>query len=184
MGAGVQTREISNQSDMSELTTGEIFDAYAPFVLRMVRRLGVSESDREDVAQEVFIVIHRKLGQFDHTCSLKTWIFAITRRVVAGYKRKAHFRKEVVSKTTPEGATSPEEAETSSQMDLLRQSLDRLSEKQRSVFILYELEGLSMNEVSKAVGCPLFTAHTRLRTARKKILAFYKQVENGGRRGK
>ena len=61
----------------------EIFRQYAPFAWRALRRLGVPDADVEDVCQEVFVVVHRKLGDFEGRSSLKTWIYGICPRTAS-----------------------------------------------------------------------------------------------------
>src|SRR5207302_10408961 len=73
----------------------EVFRQYAPFVWRALRRLGVPESDVEDVCQEVFVVVHRKLGDFEGRSSLRTWIYGICTRTASDYRRSGRVRREI-----------------------------------------------------------------------------------------
>src|SRR5262245_46030301 len=84
---------------MSAPTTdlAEIFESYAPFVWRVLRRMGVAEADAEDVCQEVFLVVHRRLAEFEARSSLRTWIYSICLRCAAAYRNRAHHRREVRS---------------------------------------------------------------------------------------
>ena len=83
-------------------TLAEIFREYAPFVWRGLRRLGVPESDVEDVCQEVFVVVHRKLGDFEGRSSLRTWIYGICARTASDYRRSGRVRREVVTDAPPD----------------------------------------------------------------------------------
>jgi len=153
----------------------EIFRQHAPFVWRGLRRLGVPESDVEDVCQEVFVVVHRKLGDFEGRSSLKTWIYGICARTASDYRRSGRVRREVVTDTPPE---APHEGASAYDTFALRQAratldhiLDELDDDKRSVFVLYEIEELTMAEVAEALGCPLQTAYSRLHAARKVVEA-------------
>jgi RNA polymerase sigma-70 factor (ECF subfamily) len=153
---------------------GEIFRDYAPFVWRGLRRLGVPESDVEDVSQEVFVVIHRKLSDFEGRSSLRTWIYGICARTASDYRRSGRVRREVVTDTPPD---APQEGGQHDAVALkqaratLDRILDELDTDKRSVFVLYEIEELTMAEVAEAIGCPLQTAYSRLHAARKVVEA-------------
>jgi RNA polymerase sigma-70 factor, ECF subfamily len=150
-------------------SVGAIFAEHASFVLRTLRRLGVRPSDVEDAVQDVFVVVHRNLERYDVASSLRSWLFGITTRVASDYRRKAYVRREQMTDLPPDEATPPDQAETRA---LLDRALDRLDDRQREVFILYELEGLAMSDVAELVRCPLQTAYSRLHTAREKVRAF------------
>jgi RNA polymerase sigma-70 factor, ECF subfamily len=152
----------------------EIFREYAPFVWRGLRRLGIPESDVEDVCQEVFVVVHRKLGDFEGRSSLRTWIYGICARTASDYRRSGRVRREVVTDAPPD---APQEGgqhdavalrQARAQLDRI---LDELDDDKRSVFVLYEIEELTMAEVAEALACPLQTAYSRLHAARKVVEA-------------
>jgi RNA polymerase sigma-70 factor (ECF subfamily) len=153
----------------------EIFREYAPFVWRGLRRLGVPESDVEDVCQEVFVVVHRKLGDFEGRSSLKTWIYGICARTASDYRRSGRVRREVVTDAPPEQAQEGGGQDDAVALRQARATLDRildqLDDDKRSVFVLYEIEELTMAEVAEALGCPLQTAYSRLHAARKIVEA-------------
>lgn len=147
-----------------------VFAENVAFVLRTVRRLGVRDGDVEDVAQDVFVVVHRKLETWDRRCAIRTWLFGVVFRVVSDYRRRASVVREVITDRLPEGSTGATEAEGDAQIAALMRALESLDEQQRAVFVLYELEGMAMKEVAEAMACPLFTAYTRLRAARRRVL--------------
>lgn len=168
----------------SQLTFVEVFHAHAAYVLRLLRRLGVREPDLEDVAQEVFLVVHAQLPAFEGRSKLKTWICGICLRKASGYRRKAHRRRELAMAAVPEHASASSQdllLERNEQAALLQEGLSQLSEKQLQVFVLYEIEELSMLEVARAVGCPRFTAYTRLHSARRALRAFLEKARRHGR---
>jgi RNA polymerase sigma-70 factor (ECF subfamily) len=140
---------------------------------RSLRRLGVPEADVEDAAQEAFVVIHRKLPEFEGRSSLKTWIFGICMRVASDWRKRAHIRREAPMEEAPERTTSGETPTRQIAMKQARTVLDQalagLDEDKRAVFVLFELEQASMHEVAEAVGVPLQTAYARLYAARRFI---------------
>lgn len=162
-------------------TAQEVFAEHAPFVLRSVRRLGIRESEVEDVAQEVFVIVHRKLGTWNGTSTLRTWLFGIALRVASAHRRKAHVRREVLDGGTTAAPSVPPEQQDALRRKELRAQLDRaldtLDEGKRAVFVLYELEGVPMTEIAEGLGCALFTAYGRLREARERVRACFEQAE-------
>jgi RNA polymerase sigma-70 factor (ECF subfamily) len=130
----------------------------------------VREADVEDVCQEVFVVVHRKLADFEGRSSLRTWIYGICARTASDYRKSARVRHEIVTDTPPEATSDAKQhdvivlREARAKLDRI---LDQLDDDKRAVFVLYEIEELSMNEVAEALGCPLQTAYSRLHAARK-----------------
>jgi len=151
-----------------------VFQEHAPYVWRAIRRLGVAEADADDVCQDVFIVVHRKLGTFHGGSSLQTWLYGICLRVVSEHRRRPHRRREQVVSAVPDeavDASQEDEVEHRRELGRLDAALDQLDDDKRAVFVLFELEQMPMVEVAKAVGCPLQTAYSRLHAARKIVEA-------------
>jgi RNA polymerase sigma-70 factor, ECF subfamily len=152
----------------------EVFRSDAGFVLRVLRRLGVPESDLEDAGQDVFVVVHRKLSSFDGRSSLRAWLFGIASRVALARRRRAYVRHEQSRADLDPIIDGAEQSDQSTRLDarvLLIRALDKLDDDKRAAFVLYELEGFSMPEVSAAVGCPLQTAYSRVSVARATVKA-------------
>jgi RNA polymerase sigma-70 factor, ECF subfamily len=150
-----------------------VFQEHAPYVWRALRRLGVADADADDVCQEVFIVVHRKLATF-HGGSIRTWLYAICIRVASEHRRRPYRRREQVVEAVPEeGMAAPQEDDLDRRRALttLDRALDQLDDDKRAVFVLFELEQLSMVEVAEATGSPLQTAYSRLYAARKIVEA-------------
>ena len=140
------------------------------FLWRVLLRLGVPRSDAPDAAQEVFVIAHKKLSTFDGTSSPRTWLFGIARRVAADWRKRAHVKREEPSAKLPEQSTpaaQTAEVEARQARALLERALEQLSDEQRAVFVLFELEEWPMAEVAQAAACPLQTAYSRLHAARK-----------------
>ncbi len=154
-------------------TFADVFDRHARFVWRALRRQGVSEADIQDACQEVFLVIHRKLPEFEGRSTITSWIYSICIRVGSAFRRRSYKRHEIPAAIPPEQSVAPLqqiELETLDALQELDRALAQLSESQRQVFVLYEIEQLGMKEVAAVLGCPLQTAFSRLYAARQKVV--------------
>jgi RNA polymerase sigma-70 factor, ECF subfamily len=158
------------RSEPCSLVFAEVYEEHFDFVWRSARRLGVSALHVDDVVQEVFLVVHRRLHEFEARSSLKTWLFAITRRVVGDYRRSARRKpSEPIGNFEPEAhANSAADAQLERNEDtrLLYSLLDELEPEKREVFVLAELEQISGPEIAAALGENLNTVYARLRAAR------------------
>lgn len=149
-----------------------VVQEHGPYIWRVLRRLGVRTADIEDVWQETFIVVHRKLDTFEGRSKVRTWISAIAVRVASDYRNRAHRRREQATDELPdEGAPANQDADliTKERRALLDRLLTTLKPDQREVLVLYEFAELPMAEVAEAVGCPLQTAYSRLHAARRAL---------------
>jgi RNA polymerase sigma-70 factor (ECF subfamily) len=152
----------------------EIFRDHAPRVWRALRRLGIAEADVPDLCQDVFVVVHRKLPEFEGRSTLATWIYGIAVRVAADHRRRAHVRRERAVAEVPEERRSAPQFESLARERarvMLDAALDTLDDDKRAVFVLYEIEQLAMPEIAEALDCPLQTAYSRLYSARKHVRA-------------
>jgi RNA polymerase sigma-70 factor (ECF subfamily) len=155
-----------------------VYREHFRFVWRTVRRLGIEGALVDDVVQEVFVVVHRRLGDFEGRSAAKTWLYGIVRRVVADHRRTMR-RKPLGTAADGEGldgASAPEagpeaSAEQAERVRLLHQLLSQLDEAKREVFILAELEGLTLAEIAEALGVNANTVASRLRAARREFEA-------------
>ncbi|MET0388724.1 MAG: RNA polymerase sigma factor [Polyangiales bacterium] len=149
-------------------TTSKLFEAHGALVLRLVRYLGVHDSQAEDVAQEVFVVAHRRLDTLQRNESARSWLFGIARRVAANHVRKTKRSREhtLAHWDVADSGDPAAELQLARDRALLTRALERLDDDKRVVFVLFELEGLTMQEIAEMVGCPLATAYSRLSAAR------------------
>ncbi|HVR21061.1 MAG TPA: RNA polymerase sigma factor [Polyangiaceae bacterium] len=149
-----------------------IYDAHFDFVWRSLRRLGVREPDVLDLAQKVFLTAHVKLPEFEGRSRVSTWLFGICQRVASDYRRSAVFRREVATDaaeielfgTSPDDASSGMEARQTAA--LAEALLSKLPEEQRVVFVLFELEEMSGQDIAELLDVPVGTIRSRLRLAR------------------
>jgi RNA polymerase sigma-70 factor (ECF subfamily) len=163
----------------------EVFRQYAPFVWRALRRLGVAEADVEDVCQEVFMVVARKLESFEGRSALRTWIYGISARTASDYRRRA-VRREIATAEVPAGGVDGQQDRALMEKEARRaldRILDELDEDKRAVFVLYEIEELGMADVAEALGCPLQTAYSRLHAARRIVEAAFARAREAAHVG-
>jgi len=148
----------------------EIYDEHFDYVWRMVRRVGVADASVDDVVQNVFIIVHRKLPSFEGRSKVRTWIYGIVRRVVSDYRRSRSRRNPTAQIDEPLQdfrAQSPAElAERKEANALLHEILSRFDDEKREVFILAEMEQMTAPEIAEATGVKLNTVYSRLRAAR------------------
>jgi RNA polymerase sigma-70 factor, ECF subfamily len=158
---------------------GAVYEAHFRFVWRCVRSLGVHDAHLDDAMQDVFVVVQRRLPEFDGGVQLRTWLYAIALRIARKYRDRA--RREPASLDT-ERESQPElvleqsgegAALQSERLALARAVLETLSDEQREVFVLARVEQMSAPEIASVVGIPLNTVYSRLRAAR---LAFEAEV--------
>jgi RNA polymerase sigma-70 factor (ECF subfamily) len=150
----------------------DVYDAHAAFVWRILRGMGVSDVVVEDAVQDVFMVVHRRLAEFDGVGSLKTWLFQIAYRTACAYRRKQRragdhepFDDRVEALTR----TPAEEVERRETLSLVAHLLDGLDDEKRAVILLADIEEMTAPEIAVVTGTPLNTVYTRLRRARSEL---------------
>ena len=149
-----------------------VYAAELSWVWRTLWRLGVRDADLEDAAHDVFVVVHRKLVEYDPSRPLRPWLFGICFRTALDRRRRAHVVRETADDATVEragddGAFDPHRAaERNEARALVQTGLARLPLEQRAVFVLHELEGLPVPACVDVLGAPLNTLYSRLRLAR------------------
>jgi RNA polymerase sigma-70 factor, ECF subfamily len=158
------------------LDFSEVYEQMFPFVWRTVRRLGVDASAHEDVCQEVFVVVHRRLPEFRGRSSLKTWVFGIVVNVVQAHRRSLRRKSpahrgtgEIVDPELLAGPSnlSPYEAMTRAEAArVAHELLSSLDEEKRVVLLLAELEEMPAAEIARGIGVNVNTVYARLRAAR------------------
>jgi RNA polymerase sigma-70 factor (ECF subfamily) len=155
----------------------EVYHAYFRQTVAWMRGLGVPEAEIEDVAQEVFLVVRRKLSHF-HGGNLAGWLYRIANLTVRNFRRRAWFKnlflrgKEIDSMELAGPSTTPAMAlEKKQDQRVLAQMLARMSDKRRTTLVLFEIEGYSGQEIARVHGVPVKTVWTRLHHARKDLVA-------------
>jgi RNA polymerase sigma-70 factor, ECF subfamily len=169
-----QTHERSLLAADVQLDFDGVYREWFPHVVRWARALGGPSSDLDDVAQEVFVIVQRKLAAFDGE-NLPAWLFHITTRKVSDQRRRAWFRR-VFNRHDPDALSTlravddpANDLERKRRQQTLYRILDRISDKHRTVFVLFEVEEYSGEQISEILDIPLATVWTRLHHARKQL---------------
>jgi RNA polymerase sigma-70 factor, ECF subfamily len=163
------------------LTLEGVYRQHFDFVFRMAARLGGPGLDAEDAAQEVFLIVARKLDTYDGTSLVTTWLYGITLNVVRSLRRRLRIRR-LFERDEPKADVaiqSVDRAEVREAHRIAYGILDKLAPKKREAFILAEFEGLSCEEIAKMVGTRTETVWSRLHYARqefeKRLSAYHKR---------
>jgi RNA polymerase sigma-70 factor, ECF subfamily len=146
-----------------------VFREHGPFVHRVLGRLGVHPANVDDAFQEVFVVIHRRVPEFDPGAPIRPWIYGICVRVASRHRHRQSSSREVAAEeaSEPIDPTTPIDSITAKQArEVLSVILDQMDHDKRAVYVLHELEELSIPEVAQSLNCPVPTAYSRLRAAR------------------
>lgn len=153
----------------------EICVSHMDFVWRNLRRLGVAESSIDDAVQDVFLVVHRRLQDFEERSQMKTWLFGILLRVAATHRRTLQRRREHIVDAAPAPLESMPEHDVDGPLELLAKRearellhrlLGQLDDDKRAMLVSVELEQMSVPEAAESLGINLNTAYSRLRAAR------------------
>ena len=167
----------------SDVSFERIYDQWFDHVSRWVGALGASEADREDLVQDVFIVAHRRLASFDGA-NLAGWLYQIARRKVRDYRSLAwvkHFfaaSRGAIVDSTLQTLTSPlDHLETREKAALLEQLLKTLNLEQRAAFVLFEIEGVSGEQIAQLQAVPINTVWARIYKARRKLVDGLERLE-------
>lgn len=163
VGAAVQLPAARERAEL-------LYREHMAFVWRNARRLGCTDDWVDDAVHEVFLVAHRRLDEFQARSAVRTWLFAITYRVVARMRRDRSRRRQRVQRYLSESSEAIRDAASENEAaEYLRHLLLRLSEPQRLVLILAELEGFTSREIAETLGIPAGTVDSRLRAAREQL---------------
>lgn len=154
----------------------EVYDAHVEFVWSALVRLGVPASDADDATQEVFLVVHRRLEDFEGRASLRSWVYGICLRVASNHRRKRRTQRDSVSphddgnelaSSLPSSTRDPEEQLADHQARLVVEAaLASLAPEQQLMIVMFEIDDLSGKEIATTLGLPLGTVHSRLHRAR------------------
>ena len=158
----------------------QIYRAHNDFVWRSLRALGVWRPAIDDAVQDVFLIAHRRLPDYDpHRGTMRAWLFGFARMVSRKHAEKRARHKHNPFVDVP-GGTSTHRLGARPERVIARREAAALVERflagletdQRSVFFLKEVEGMSAPEIATAVDRKLNTVYSRLRLARRKFYRF------------
>lgn len=164
-------------SDFVPPSFSAVYAATLPVVRRSARGLGVHRHAMDDVVQDVFLTVHRRLPQFAGRCSVENWVFGILVRVVGNHRRTRRRKgaghalssavadpDELVGQDDPCETVSLREARS-----ILRDLLGKLKERHASLWILAKVDGLSPSQIAKMKGISVFTVYSRLKAAQNEL---------------
>ena len=171
LGVGL-VAPVLEERDRAEALYREHF----AFVWRNARRLGCSDDWVDDAVHEVFLVATRRLDEFEGRSGLRTWLFAITFRVVGRMRRDRARRQAHIARYAVEQPVAIADAARETEAaQYLRRLLLELNEAQRIVLILAQLEGFTSPEIAETLGLPVGTVDSRLRAARLQLLRVHQR---------
>jgi len=163
-------------------TFDAVYAEHFAFVWRNLRRLGVADENLRDAAQDAFLVVHRRLAEFESRAPLRSWLYSIVTRV-ARQHRRTRSRKELRNVEDADQVAGPrwlgpdQCAERGEALRLLLGLLEALDEDKREVLVLAELEGLTVPEIARCVDGNVNTVYSRLRAARQQIRTAWAQYQ-------
>jgi RNA polymerase sigma-70 factor (ECF subfamily) len=181
--AGTDAEGIRTSEGHATPSFDQVYRSCFVEVARWVRALGANPADIEDLTQEVFIIVRRKLAAFDGR-NLPGFLFRIAQRTVRDHRRSAWIRRLTGRRTrvpdlAARGPSALEVLEDRERQRVVEGILARMSDKRRTTFVLFEIEGYSGEEIAQIQSLPLKTVWTRLHHARKDFLRRVEQLPWG-----
>jgi len=169
----------ASQGDMQAFE--QVYKASSSFVYNVALRVVNNREDALEVAQEVFMTIHRKLKGFRFESSFKTWVYRITANSAINFAKKSSRIKTVPYEDAfGEGAVlneAQEQMDQEHQSQLVENLLAKLNPDQRACVVLRDIQGLSYEEMAQALGININTVRSRLKRAREKLMSVKKKVD-------
>ena len=176
--------EAGTNSGITRQSLEQAYREHSSFVWRNARRLGCDDDTAEDIVHEVFLVVSERFENFRHESSLRTWLFAITHRLVQRQlrdklRRGVRLQRHVESL---EVRSTRDLRDLTDASDYLRYLLSKLDDEKRIVFIMMELEGMTAVEIGSCLGLKAPTVESRLRMARAALTKMIERDEQRDRR--
>ena len=140
-----------------------MYRAELRYVWNSLRRMGIPPRALEDATHDVFVVVHRKLPEFDATRPVRPWLFGIAFRVAAAYRRRSGERNEILHPESQAGRHDPWPQLDA--RDEVLQALGMLEWEARAVLILHDIDGATANDISRETGFD--AVYSRIRAARR-----------------
>jgi RNA polymerase sigma-70 factor, ECF subfamily len=192
MQIAIVPADLSEPRAVAPLDFDEVYSAHFDFTYRVVVRLA-GTSHAEDLTQEVFAVVYRRLGEFEGRAKITTWLFQIAYRVVGAYLRRERLRRLLFGRSKDEDGSDNElepgasasalrRLEQVEDSEALASALERLSWKKRAVLVLHEVEEWPGELIAERMGIPVATVWTRLHHARKELAAMLERDQVRERR--
>lgn len=170
---GVTILTVPHRENLAPPDLERVYIEHADFMWACLARLGVREADIEDVLHEVFLAVHRRLSSFTGEGSLRGWLFAFCRRAAANYRRLARLHVEKTGAAPSDfdvasDVDGPERAASVNEtLDALERILATLPDDKRIVFVMFEIELMSAEEIAAVLEIPVGTVYSRAHWARR-----------------
>jgi RNA polymerase sigma-70 factor (ECF subfamily) len=163
----------------NDVSFSAVYQAEFAYVHRTMRRLGIRPADLDDLCHDLFVVVHRRLADFDPARPIRPWLFGIAYRVASDHRKRAHIKRELAVEVAEPTSGSPNpEQELAHKRDreLVLAALDTMDLDFRAAFVMHDIDGHSVPDISAALGVPLNTVYSRLRLAREKFAVAVKRL--------
>jgi len=176
--------EAPEDAHVDHLGAEALYRAYAPFVVKFLYRLGASAQELEDLVQQVFLVAHHRGGYVRRSAQPTTWLAAIAARVLSTHRRTLRRKhsnellpvgESVLEDVAEEGVDAHRHAEARESLARVWRALEKLTEDQRLLFILHEMEERSCESLARELELPLGTVHSRLHAARRAFIEAHRK---------
>jgi RNA polymerase sigma-70 factor (ECF subfamily) len=157
-----------------------LYRAEAGYVWQALRRLGVHTRDVPDVVHEVFVIVYRRLGEFDRDRPLRPWLFGIAFREASHYRRRAGHVREVVADEIRVLDESPGAEDRIAQAEddaLVARALAALDLDRRATLVMHDFDQHPVAEIAAAMSVPVKTVYSRLRIAREQFIAAVRRLQ-------
>jgi RNA polymerase sigma-70 factor (ECF subfamily) len=179
--ATIDPVRVEDEAKLRRPSFNEVYASCFRKVFSWVRAHGCADADVEDLVQEIFVIVQRKLPDFDGS-HLSGWLYRITARTVRDHRRSAWFRNLFARPSNVEvdeldhaRPGAPELIEERDARRVLHTLVAQLSPKWRSAFVLFEIEGVSGEEIAALEGISVAALWTRLHRARNEFAALVAQ---------
>ena len=156
-----------------------IYEAESSYVWKTLRRIGVAERDLEDLLHDVFVVVFRRLHEYDAARPIRPWLFGIAFRVASDYRRSSRQTREVLEPAREIVDATPGADERLAQArdrEIVVSALGSLDPDRRAVFVMHDLDGHSAPDIAAALSIPTNTVYSRLRVAREEFSAAVRRL--------
>jgi RNA polymerase sigma-70 factor (ECF subfamily) len=168
---------LTMEAVAGQLSFEQVYEASFDFVYRNAKRLGVLESATDDVVQEVFLVVHRRLAEYDGRATLRSWIYGILANTVRQHRRAFRRKQKPLKAVEHDDELGPasshagpeRRAQHREDVRLLLSLLEELPDEQRELIVLADLEELNVPEICACIGGNSNTVYSRLRVAREAL---------------
>lgn len=177
----LQLTQMAAKGDMAAFE--EIYQRHHRRVYSICLRMLQNAHEAEDLTQDVFIQLYRKIGSFRGDSAFTTWLHRMTVNQVLMHFRKRNVKYE---KTTEEGETPDQVVVGTSDPERMRvvdkialeNAIDQLPDGYKNVFVLHDVEGFEHEEVARILGCSVGTSKSQLHKARLKLRKLLKKKAN------